>query len=512
VSGWKVPPGYRVYPPEVNFCREVLERPIEQGGSDRAALRFDGGEWSYAQLADEVGRFARNLQRMGVARGARVLFRSPNAPRQCAALLAALKLGAVPVLTNSLLKAEELDYIQENSEARFAVTTGALAMPLEDLKRRGRIDAIHLLEADKETQGPVPVTADTGALEPALLFYSSGTTGRPKGIIHGHKWIFAMGDVIRLQMEYQPGDVVMTPGEYSFMATFGHCLMAPLASGATVALFSGRPSPDTVLRAIEQFRVTKFMSVPTFYRTVLAQHEVAAKYDVSGVRIWVSGGEALGATPQEQWQRIFGRPLYDMYGITEAEVLIGNGPAHPPKPGSIGRAFPALRLALLDDELREVPAGAPGRLMVHRSDPGMFLGYQRQWDKWRSAHRGDWYDTGDVMIRDDDGCFWYQGRQDDLFKTRGMFVSPQEIENLLLRHPSVAEAAVTGAPDERIGNRVCAFVVLKAHESPSETLVAALRDTVAGQLADYKVPQEVRFLPQLPKSVVGKIMRRQLPV
>jgi len=311
-------------------------------------------------------------------------------------------------------------------------------------------------------------------------------------------------------MEYAPGDVVMTPGEYSFMATWGHCLMAPLASGATVALFSGRPSPESVLRAIAQYGVTKFMSVPTFYRTALAQSNIVALHDVSGVKLWISGGEALGETTVEAWHALVGQPLNDMYGISEAQVLIGNGPANPIKPGSLGNAFPGLKLALMDDALREVAPGVPGRLMVHRSDPGMFLTYHGQWDKWRNAHKGDWYDTGDVMHVDEGGYFWYHGRQDDLFKTRGMFVSPQEIEDVLRKHPAVAEAAVVGAKDARIGNRVCGFLVLKPGGQPSPSLEAEILDVARRHLADYKVPEELHFRDALPKSVVGKILRKGL--
>ena len=538
---WSVPPGYRVYPPKVNLCREVLDRSIENGFGNRVALRFDGGEWTYSDLLRQVVDVARGMAALGVKRGQPVVLRSPNSPRACAAMLALFRLGALPVLTSSLLKAEELDYILDSSEARFAVAAGTHAEPLQRFLNEGRLDGLILLDGD--TQGPgvsswdqlvampgaalpdgsplpygtalppgaaQPPAADTDALEPALLFYSSGTTGRPKGIVHGHKWIIAMGDIVRLQMEYRPGDVVMTQGEYSFMATWGHCLMAPLASGATVALYSGRPTPEGVFRSIAAYGVTKFMSVPTFYRTALAQRELARQFDLSKVEIWVSGGEALGAAPFEQWQAAFGRPLYDMYGITEMEVLIGNGPAHPVKPGSLGKAFPGLTWALKDEQLCDVPRGQPGRFSIHRSDPGMFLGYHKQPEKWRLAHRGDWYDTGDVMHCDEDGYFWYHGRQDDLFKTRGMFVSPQEVEDALIRHPAVAEVAVTGVPDERIGNAVCAFVVLKAAVANRDALVAELKATATSRLADYKVPQVVYFVASLPKSMVGKIVRREL--
>lgn len=520
-SGWQVEGGYRVYPPKVNMCGIALDRQVEAGLGDRPALRFDRGEWTYRELEREVGLAAAGLLALGIGRGDRILFRSRNVPPFCATLLAAFKVGAVAVLSSTLLKDDDLAYILDNSGARVAVTLEEFAEPLRTLQSQGRLDRLIVLDAPsgdgdlyyealKVRAGPPPATAETGATEPALLLYSSGTTGRPKGILHGHRWIIAAADVIELQMQYAPGDVVMTPGEFSFMATFGHCLMTPLANGATCALYAARPAPAAVLAAIAEHRVTKFMSVPTFYRTVLATPDVERDLDLSCVRLWVSGGEALGASVIAKWERRFGLPLNDMYGISELEVLIGNSPANPIKPGSIGKLLPGVKLALLDGELKEVPVDAPGRAMVHRSDPGLFLEYYRQWDKWRLAHCGDWYDTGDVLRRDADGYYWYLGRDDDLFKSRGMFVSPQEIENTILGHGGVVEVAVLGLPDERVGHRICAFVVPAAGAPPAERLREELVATVAERLARHKVPEEIRFVDSLPKNVVGKIVRRRL--
>ena len=477
--------------------------------------------WTYDDLNGEVCRMATALKALGVVPGDIVLFRCRNLPLTCAAILATYKIGAITALTSTLLRESELALIVESAEPKVAVTLSDVAEPLRALAARGKFDRLLLLEGDPATEGEVSAadctecntampTADTAALDAALLFYSSGTTGKPKGVVHGHRWIAAMGDVIRLQMAYAPGDVTLTPGEFSFMATWGHCLMAPLYAGATAGLYAGRPSPRPVLEAVDALGVNKFMAVPTFYRTIVANADVEKGLDLSRVDVWVSGGEALGESAALNWKRRFGKPLYDMYGITEMQVVIGCGPGIPDRPGSAGRVLPGVRVSLRDDELNEVPVGEPGRVMVHRSDPGLFLEYYKDPDKWRAAHRGNFYDTGDVMRKDDEGYLSYVGRVDDLFKSRGMFISPGEIEDSLLRHPGISEAAVVGLPDERIGYRIAAFAVLATGRVASPEFANEVLKSAAEVLAAYKVPQTLEFVEALPKSIVGKIVRRAL--
>jgi acyl-coenzyme A synthetase/AMP-(fatty) acid ligase len=518
---WVTPPGYRVYPPKLNITEEVLDNQIAAGNGSTPAIIWNGGTWTYEELNRQVCRMAAGLRGLGIANGDIVLFRCRNVPLACAAILATYKIGAISALTSTLLREAELETILESTEPKAVVTLHEVAEPVRNITRKHGIAKILLLagqptgsnEISVQQFVDVPVgmpTAETSALDPAVLFYSSGTTGKPKGVLHAHRWIAAMGDVIRLQMEYSRGDVAMTPGEFSFMATWGHCFVVPLYSGATVGLYSDRPNPRAVLQAIAAHRVSKFMAVPTFYRTVLANEGVEDGIDLSAVRIWVSGGEALSETTVVNWQKRFATPLHDMYGITEMQVVIANSPANPHKPGSVGRLLPGIRITLRDDELNEVPVGNPGRIMVHRDDPGMFLCYYKDREKWRAAHRGDYYDTGDVMRRDQDGYFWYLGRQDDLFKSRGMFVSPSEVEAALLHHSAVAEAAVIGVPDERTGNRVVAFAVPANGFEPSAGLAADILSVAAIHLAAYKVPERLEFVDALPKSVVGKILRRAL--
>lgn len=522
MSSWIVEPGYREYPPHTNMCAVALDRQIAAGLADRVALRFEGGAWSYGELADEVGRIAGGYQALGVACGDRILFRCRNVPEFVAALLAAFKIGAVPVLTSTLLTMDELDYILTNSGARVAVTLDDFAQPLRQFRAQARLDNLIVIAGDAQDDGEidyasirsmaetVPATAETDAMDPALLLYSSGTTGPAKGVLHAHRWIISVGDIIRLQMQYGSDDIVMTPGEFSFMATFGHCLMAPLSAGACCALYARRPAPDDVFAAIARDRVTKFMSVPTFYRGVLSVPDPDRQYDLSSVAMWVSGGEALAGAVIDRWEARFGKPLYDMYGISELEVVIGNSLVFDIKRGSPGKLLPGVKLSLRDERLAEVGVDEPGRVMVHRTDPGLFIDYFGQREKWRQAHRGEWYDTGDVMRRDADGYYWFLGRQDDLFKSRGMFVSPQEVEDALMRHPDVVEAAIIGEPDDRVGNRVVAFVVAGSGRVGDDALAAEILTGLTARLAPYKRPKEIKFVDGLPKNVVGKIVRSKL--
>lgn len=203
-------------------------------------------------------------------------------------------------------------------------------------------------------------------------------------------------------------------------------------------------------------------------------------------------------------------PLYEIYGVSEVMTCMANTSYNEVKWGSMGKGLVGIRMCIMSDRLEPVAAGEQGRLMIHRDDPGMFLCYYQQWDKWQAAHKGEWYDTGDVMRQDEEGYYYYLGRKDDLFKSRGYFISPQEIENALIKHPAIAESAVIGVPDDAYGNRIDAYARLVETESPSEALAAEILADVADRLAPYKVPKSLNFVDEVPKNAVGKILRRAL--
>ena len=516
-----VPEGYRVYPPKVNMYRETVERSLAAGNGDHPALVWDGGALSYRALDEEVARAAAGLATRCVGRGDAILLRSNNQPRYPILALAAFKLGAIAVMSNSLLQKDEVAYLLENSNARIAATAADLAAPLNALLDEGALDQLIILDGETTQSGTIAydallsdgaaqATADTDAMEPAFMVYSSGTTGHPKGILHAHRWAITLGDPVVLHNEYGPGDVTLTPGEFSFMGTFGNNFIGPLRAGATIALFYDRTSPRAVLEAVARFKVNKFLSVPTLYRRILAEPGLEDGLDLSAVQYFVSAGESLGSTVPEQWAKRFTFPLYEIYGVSEVMTCIANAAYNPVKWGSMGQGLPGIRMCIMNDRLEPVPTGESGRLMIHRDDPGMFLCYHKQWAIWQGAHKGEWYDTGDVMRQDDDSYYYYLGRKDDLFKSRGYFISPQEVENALLQHASVAEAAVIGIPDDDYGNRIAAYVKLGDEAVSSDPLAAEIIADVAGRLAPYKVPKSLEFIDEVPKNPVGKILRRAL--
>jgi acyl-coenzyme A synthetase/AMP-(fatty) acid ligase len=294
------------------------------------------------------------------------------------------------------------------------------------------------------------------------------------------------------------------------MGNFGHAFIFPLYAGSAIALFSERVTPASVLEFFSAARPTILLSVPTFYRTMLASTEFLAAIRNYRFRFMISTGEPLGAAVWTRWQQETGVTIYEIYGVSEYQTILANGPSLPLKPGSIGKPAPGVDVALLDESLNRVGPGVSGVFAIRRSDPGLFLEYYRQPERWRAQHRGDWYFTGDVMQVDEDGYYYYLGRQDDLFKSRGYLISPPEIENVLQRNPAIAEVAIIPRPDERIGNTIVACVVLKPGREADAALTDSLIALAKENLAPWKVPQHIEFVPVLPKSPVGKLVRRLL--
>jgi acyl-coenzyme A synthetase/AMP-(fatty) acid ligase len=514
-------PGYREIPARLNIASEALDKNIESGLGERVAFVHDGGAITCAALAARVNALARGLAGIGVARGVPVLIRLRNCPEFVTAFLALAKLGALPVLQNSLLGPEEVAYVLEHSEAKAAITFDEIAGPLRDLGDRLPLGLViargvarpgeHGFEALIDGADPLPLTAaDTAADERAFIVYTSGTTGRPKGIVHAHRWIVAQGDMNRLRIPPQPGDVALATGEWSFISALGHNVLFALRNGITGAILEDRPTPENVLAAIQRFRVTLVYSVATVYRRILAMDGVEARYDLSSLRGCNATGEALEAATYEEWLRRIGCPIWEHYGVSEMQLVFGQNPHWPVRPGSVGKALPGTTVAVLDDAYRPVPAGEIGHLLIAADNPGFFLGYHKDPAKTAEVEHDGWYHTGDLARADEDGYIWIAGRSDDCFKSRGIFISPVEVENALRGHPAVAEACVVPKADAEIGNRIRAVLVLRDGHAASDALAQEIRAALRDRIAPYKVPQIVEFTDALPKSAVGKVLRRAL--
>ncbi len=512
--------GYRCAPERLNLAVEVLDRQIERGFGAQRALVHEGGAMTYASLQSQVHALASNLTHLGVEKGNLILIRMPNSPAFAVSFLAVVKIGAIPVLVNSLLAAGDLEAIIDQTEPQWVITEASRAAAVREVSGAKSIKRVICASGAAHNEVPFEAllketsehadTADTRANDPAFIVCTSGTTGKAKGIVHAHRWIVALGDLNRYRLPPAANDVVLATGEWSFISALGHNLLFPLRNGVTGAILSGRVTPQNVLNAIEKYKVTVLHSVATVYRRLLATADFEKRYDLSSLRCAHATGEALREATYHEWKNRIGCELYEHYGVSEYQLVVGQGIRDPVKPGSVGKPLPGVEVAILDDDLKPVSSGELGLFAISTRDPGLFLGYYRDAERTHAVIRGGWYFTGDLAYRDEEGYYFIAGRRDDCFKSRGIFISPTEIENALQRHPAVVEAAVIPEPDAEIGNKIRAIVVLSKGQQPSQILAESIRHDLALQIAPFKVPHAIEFTAALPKSAVGKILRSAL--
>lgn len=510
------PPDYLKIPPRVNITREVLDKSIAAGRGSRTAFVAPSGSLTYAELDSQVCAFAAGCAVRGIDRGDRVLIRMWNCFEYAVAFLGLVKIGAVPVLQNSAATLPDIAYILDHSEAVAAVVLADLGEPLRALSPRLAKGLIVARGADSgETafedmiRGGSIETVDTEADEPAFMCYTSGTTGRPKAIVHAHRWIIARGDPNRLRVPPLDNDVVLAAGEWSFISLLGHNVLFTLRNGVTGAILEGRASPEKVLQLIADLKVTVAYAVPTIYRMILAAQGMEERYDLSSLRGCNASGEALGAASLTAWKRRIGVDIWEHYGISEMQMVIGQGPRLPIKPGSIGVPW-GVQAQIVDEDYRIVPYGTVGQLVFGADNPSMFLGYFKDPEKTAEVIQDGWFRTGDLAWQDKDGYFWIAGRNDDCFKSKGIFIAPVEIENALLEHADVAEACVVPLSDGKGGNLIRAVVVARNSGAQQDALSEVLRTMLRSRIARNKVPHVFDFVSDLPKSSNGKVLRRAL--
>jgi acetyl-CoA synthetase len=385
-----------------------------------------------------------------------------------------------------------------------AGASGDGVTPYQDLLARGatRFDA-----------------ADTAASDPALLIYTSGTTGPPKGALMPHSCL--IGNLPGFVHSHDgfplAGDVFWSPADWAWTGGLMDALLPTLYFGQPIVGYRGRFDPARALDLMARYRVRNTFLFPTALKMMMKAFPRPREHFDVDLRSVMSAGEAVGTTVFEWARDALGVTINEMFGQTEMNYIVGN--SHllwPVKPGSMGRPYPGHRIAVLDDAGEVVGPGGAGEVAVHRiapdgtPDPVFFLGYWGNPDGTRAKYSGDWCRTGDVVNVDDDGYFWYQGRADDMFKAAGYRIGPSEIENCLVRHPAVANAAVVPSPDETRGNVVKAFIVLAAGHAPSTQLEDDIQQHVRRHLAPYEYPKEIEFLDALPMTTTGKVQRKVL--
>ena len=501
------------YPDRLNCVSELLDAWITPGHEDRVVFHHAGRAWSYRRLFETANRIAHVLvEELGVVPGTRVLLRAPNEPMLAASWFAVLKAGGIAVTTAPLLRARELTEIIERAGVGVALTDTRVAADLETALsgRRGaqlrhfNTDAPGSLEASMATYPSRFDNILTAADDPAIVAFTSGTTGRAKGTVHFHRDLLIVTDTYaRHVLKPRPDDIFIGSPPLAFTYGLGGLLLFPMRFGASTALLE-QASPAQLLEGIQQHRATIIVTSPTGYRAMLA---TAAEFDLTSVRCALSAGETLPATVFDAWEKATGIRLMDGIGSTELlHVFIGCA-ADAARPGSTGRAVPGYRAVVIDDHGTEVPRGTVGRLAVSGPTGCRYLD---DVENQRRYVQNGWNLTGDAYTQDADGYFRYQARTDDMIVSSGYNISGAEVENVLLTDPAVAECAVVGVPDEQRGQLVTAFVVPSAAVTPSDALAKALQEFVKSQLAPYKYPRAIEFVTALPRTTTGKVQRFRL--
>ncbi len=497
------------YPERLNAAAELLKggRP-----SDLAVVNRHG-RWTYADLDDFSGRIARLLvEEEGLVPGERVLLRGPNGYTLFACWLGVLKAGGVVVATMPLLRPGEIATVIERAEISHAVVDSRF---IGDFREAA--DQTHCvrhivkydgdygkgeLEARTAKLEPLP-PVDTASDDPALIAFTSGTTGVPKGCVHLHRDVLAPCDTFAAaHFKMGPGDIAMTSAPIAFTFGLGATLMFPLRFGAATATIE-QPSPAAMLEAIAQFGVTHLATAPTAYKAMLSQP--ALENALKSLKSCLSAGEHLPEAVWHAWKDRTGISIVDGIGATEMMHIFISESGNDIRPGSTGRAVPGYEAAVLDDNGEPMSEGT-GRLAIKGPTGCRYMDDPRQ----RDYVVDGWNVTGDTYRRDADGYYWYLARSDDMIVSSGYNIGAPEVENALLGHPAVIECAVIGVPCEERGQKVKAFVVLANFATPSDELVQKLKDFVKETIAPYKYPREIEFVEALPKTATGKLRRVEL--
>ena len=521
-------------PPDFNIAQACCTRWAND--RSRFALYWedeDGGRAAYTfwDLAQQANRLANALAARGIARGDKVAIILPQRPETAVAHIAVHQLGAVSVPLSFLFGPDALEYRLVHSGAKAALVDPQSLPNLLPVQERcaalahvigvagaaapGIVAYETLLDGASRHFTPVATRAD----DPAILIYTSGTTGPPKGALMPHRCL--IGNLPGFTHSHdgypQPGDLFWSPADWAWTGGLMDALLPALYFGQPIVGYRGRFDPERAFRLIERYQIRNTFLFPTALKLMMKAYPRPRDVFDLNLRSIMSAGEAVGTAVFEWARDALGVTINEMFGQTEMNYIVGNSHAlWPAKPGSMGRPYPGHRIAIIDDEGNEVPRGEPGDVAIHREapdgtpDPVFFLEYFGNPEGTRNKYSGDWCRTGDIAVCDDDGYLWYQGRADDMFKAAGYRIGPSEIENCLVRHPAVGNAAVVPSPDDVRGNIVKAFIVLAPGCVASPALEADIAQHVRQHLAPYEYPKEIEFIDALPMTTTGKVQRKVL--
>jgi acetyl-CoA synthetase/medium-chain acyl-CoA synthetase len=517
---WEVPPGF-------HFGRDVVDRFAAQAGRPALLWRDAAGRerrLDFGEVSRRSNQVAHLLRGLGMAPGDPVLVMLPRVPEWHLVMVGALKAGALVIPCSTLLRPKDIAFRVAHSGARLLLASAEQVAAVEAV--RAELPTVRHFVVWSEDVGPRPdgwldladalagqpedasAHAVTRASDPALVYYTSGTTGPPKAVLHDHAWTFAQRYTALHWLGLRGDDRVWTTSDTGWAKAAYSVLFGPWSVGAEVCLYHGRFEPRRELELLAAFAPQVFCAPPTEFRLLVK--EDLARLAFPSLREVVSAGEPLNPEVIRAFREHTGLTIRDGYGQTETILLIGNLPGMPVRPGSMGLPSTGHRVAVIDPSGEPLPPGEVGDVALHGDPPSLFRGYWKDPDATARCRRGPWYVTGDRAFRDADGWFWFVGRADDVIISAGYRIGPFEVESALVEHPDVLEAAAVAAPDPDRGDIVKAYVVLRPGVQGDAALARRLQEHVKAVTAPYKYPRAIEFVADLPKTVSGKIRRVEL--
>ena len=525
-----VPEEFADVPSELNLADFFLDRHVREGRGDNAAIKFMDKTITYAQVQQQVNKFGNALKEIGVEPPARVGIRLVNSPQAVIAIFAIEKIGAIPVPTSPLWSGEEVAFVANDAEMQLFIVNAPLMAPVEqakanfehgtkviviggdpgEVKGAGNMVFEEMLEAGSPELEATMLQAD----DIGLMLYTSGTTGMPKGCVHFVRPAIIESKIVNKYVyKMQPGDVLGGAAPVSFAAGFGTFTLIPFEGGAAISLIPKFTPPD-MLELIQKHKITILTGLPTGYRALM-KFPAFKKFDTSSVRLYTSGGDALGAETLKGWQELTGKPIWEGLGGTEMLHLVTSNTMNPePVPDSIGKPLPGVEVRVIDEEGNDCKPNEVGSMILKGASGTLYWKpYIEDERLLKSQKKGvvdGWNQMGDAVFFKDDGNICFVSREDDMIKSSGYRIGPAEVEEAIEKHPAVAEAGVVGIPDPDKGAITKAFVVMKEGQEGSEEFFEELKEFLKEHIAIYKLPRAIEFMESLPRTPTGKLLRRHL--
>jgi acetyl-CoA synthetase len=516
---WNIPKKY-------NIGTDVIDKHTSTKNKNKVALYWENAagqteRYTFWDLKNLSNKFGNALKNLGFKKEDRFLIRLPNIPAFQISFLGGVKIGAIPIPSSVMFREHEIEYRINDSNAKAVITTPKFAKEVHAVKKNCKTlkhiivvgdtqeDELSYNQIMKESSIHLKVEP-TKSTDIAFFCYTSGTTGNPKGAVHLHRWVPGNDPSVLFWQNALETDLVAHTGDLNWIYPLGNGFLYTWRWGISTLVYDGKFDPNHWFKLIEKYRVTNLASVPTAYRMFLTVKDAEKLYDLTSLRHCISAGEPLNPEVIKEWKRRFGLDAHDGIGMTEIMVYLSNMRDMKIKLGSCGKPQPGHTCALVDDQGNPVPIGETGTLAVKKNDPGLFREYWNKPDKTHESFKGDWFLSGDVLYQDEEGYYWFSGRNDDLIKASGYRISPFEVESAIISHPDVLECAVIASPDAMRGTIIKSYVVLRDKTKASEQMVKNIQDHTKKVAAPYKYPREIEFVTELPKTQSGKIKRKDL--